>query len=1111
MHVITQSCVLFLWMYMLTFVKSQECTLEQFLKGPLFDSNFDTTDLDARYSGGKQVRVSCNVGFTGFFKLICVEGKWQSRGTRCQPKSCGHPGDAQFADFHLEKGDDFVFGSQVVYTCHKGYQMVSRTNYRRCMAEGWDGVVPVCEAQQCPVIHVDNNVQVNGDPEEATYGNVVRFSCKSKSEILSGSPEMYCDENGEWSGQIPKCQAITCTVPNIENGYVPGNIQEYKEHEVLHYECNAGYKRAEERPSKCIKLGIRAEWSPTPACEEIKCKLTLPPVEGTRYEPTHRNLFSPGDTLRVICGEKYWISTSQDASAVTTCKDNGEWTIRPVCQEVRCSNQRPQHVQSWQVNWWQRIGLGDTVSYWCRDGYRRTGGATWATCTRGGWNPDPLCQEITCDRQDVPNAKIITNYKQTYKNYERASYECEEGYRGRFTLTCVERGWHGNAQCTEITCDRREYRNTEIVGSSKYKYRFNDQVQYICKNGHEGSFNMTCKETGWIGSPDCTKRQCKKLNIDHAYITRNEKETYSHNERVQYACTHERGKVFTTTCEQSVWTGAQKCAACPTPEVRHGFAVGPYNGTVYYTCDEGYKLFSKGWWAEAKCNDGEWSGFELCIENEKCGKIPVIPNANVTSPSREDQSYRITCKEGYTAQVEHFTCRQGKWHFGGYSHKTICTPNANLCSPPPKVANAVVVTPYQRDFLPESTVMYTCRNKYTLIDGENTIRCIDGKWETKDIKCTVKPCELPDDTPNGYYQIIRGEEFVFGTTIKYFCDEGYQMVSKVDTRTCLLDKWTNHVPTCEPLSCDPPPADIGVIVKGIPENDNPILPDRFLTFSCDDPGKYLNGSSVLICGRDGQWDNPLPSCEDITCEAGVMPPHLNVAGLPPANETMKIGHKLQFSCKDQYTMEGSAESECLQTGQWSVTFPTCSENCKVTGVSGSVLFSPRVRVNQIKSKGEKLTFRCRRRGDFLQGKAVVTCLADGQWSDPFPTCGAPLGCGRPPSLLDGDIKTSLQFQYRHNDWVEYICQSYYTMEGRPYKTCINGEWTGQMRCLKPCTVDRDAMNAHNIAFRYTYDDKLYSAHNDEIEFMCKRGRTLVGRYGLRQKCVDGVIHLPTCQ
>ena len=61
-------------------------------------------------------------------------------------------------------------------------------------------------AQQCPVINVDNNVQVNGDPEEATFGNVVRFSCKSNTEILFGPTEIYCDESGSWSGEAPKCK-----------------------------------------------------------------------------------------------------------------------------------------------------------------------------------------------------------------------------------------------------------------------------------------------------------------------------------------------------------------------------------------------------------------------------------------------------------------------------------------------------------------------------------------------------------------------------------------------------------------------------------------------------------------------------------------------------------------------------------------------------------------------------------------------------------------------------------------------------------------------------------------------------------------------------------------
>lgn len=53
--------------------------------------------------------------------------------------------------------------------------------------------------------------------------------------------------------------------------------------------------------------------------------------------------------------------------------------------------------------------------------------------------------------------------------------------------------------------------------------------------------------------------------------------------------------------------------ACLQPDVLHGFAVGPVHDTLYYTCDEGYKLATKGWWGEAKCIDGLWFGLEQCV------------------------------------------------------------------------------------------------------------------------------------------------------------------------------------------------------------------------------------------------------------------------------------------------------------------------------------------------------------------------------------------------------------------------------------------------------------------------------------------------------------------
>ncbi|XP_041646762.1 complement factor H-related protein 2-like [Cheilinus undulatus] len=123
----------------------------------------------------------------------------------------------------------------------------------------------------------------------------------------------------------------------------------------------------------------------------------------------------------------------------------------------------------------------------------------------------------------------------------------------------------------------------------------------------------------------------------------------------------------------------------------------------------------------------------------------------------------------------------------------------------------------------------------------------------------------------------------------------------------------------------------------------------------------------------------------------------------------------------------------------------------------------------------------------------------------------PLGCGRPPLLIDGDVRETMKPQYNHNERVEYMCQSLYTMEGHPYRTCINGEWTGSMRCRKPCIVTAETISKYNIHFRYTLANKLFLSHNDAVTFSCTEGRQPVASQSMRQRCADGVVNFPTCQ
>lgn len=160
-----------------------------------------------------------------------------------------------------------------------------------------------------------------------------------------------------------------------------------------------------------------------PTNAEIKCKLPEP-LSGTRYQPSSRNLFEPGETVAVTCGETYWISEQHFRSVRTECKEDGQWTIDPVCKgrqrqimtlfvvhetvamiinvmliyvrslsfipEVICTRQ-DRFVTYWG-SYWPPVTLGQSESYRCRDNYKSPDGKNRATCTRYGWSPNPLCQ-----------------------------------------------------------------------------------------------------------------------------------------------------------------------------------------------------------------------------------------------------------------------------------------------------------------------------------------------------------------------------------------------------------------------------------------------------------------------------------------------------------------------------------------------------------------------------------------------------------------------------------------------------------------------------------------------------------------------------------------------
>ncbi|XP_051803295.1 complement factor H-like [Acanthochromis polyacanthus] len=353
----------------------------------------------AEYQEGDVIHFTCESGYISDHtsKYVCTGAGWLAvRRGMCY--SCSVLPDVPHAHVTDEtRKAEYQEGDVIHFTCEPGYTSELTIKYV-CASEGWLAVSQGLCYYPCQVGKMHPRLFVAGLPptnEIIKTGHKLQFQC-SNDLTLNGSEEIECLQTGQWSAPFPTCSGIKCRVPLIEHGVVLGSVQEYQENQVLNYRCDPRYKCAEERQSRCMKVGTKAEWSPTPACEKIKCEVRLPALE--EFEPAYRSVFSPGDTLRVFCGEKHWIVDHQTTSAQTTCQSDGTWSIRPLCQEVICRNERDPRVYSWGVNWYDQKKLGDSVYYRCRYGYQSTSRTNQATCTRDGWTPKPLCQETAANR-----------------------------------------------------------------------------------------------------------------------------------------------------------------------------------------------------------------------------------------------------------------------------------------------------------------------------------------------------------------------------------------------------------------------------------------------------------------------------------------------------------------------------------------------------------------------------------------------------------------------------------------------------------------------------------------------------------------------------------------
>ncbi|XP_073701023.1 complement factor H-related protein 2-like [Garra rufa] len=336
---------------------------------------------------------------------------------------------------------------------------------------------------------------------------------------------------------------------------------------------------------------------------------------------------------------------------------------------------------------------------------------------------------------------------------------------------------------------------------------------------------------------------------------------------------------------------------------------------------------------------------------------------------------------------------------------------------------------------------------------------------------------------------------------------------------CLSNgKWDHSYPNCGAVTCPLNATENNIKMEQFPDFEGPVKPGYNLTFSCNGQGLILKGHREITCQSNGEWSSPFPKCEEVTCKEEQL---INVdilTGHPDIVSPYKPGHILVFRCTDvNLKMHGQQIIECLSNGKWDYPFPKCGETCSLQwSTTEGLKIEGLPDIREPVKPGHKLTFSCTGEVMRLNGQREITCKSDGTWTAPFPKCtGQNSGkCGKPPRVNNSDIIAMEKKEYNTGERVEYLCFDKHTMDIHSpfsrYLTCQQGEWIGQIKCLKPCTVTEEIMDRRGIQLRWIEQQKMVIPHDNHISFSCQSGKVSVG-VDLRQKCNDGDMTLPNCE
>ncbi|XP_027287231.1 CUB and sushi domain-containing protein 3 isoform X2 [Cricetulus griseus] len=755
----------------------------------------------SHYEYKTKVVFSCDPGYHGLgpASIECLpNGTWSWRTERpyCQIISCGELPTPPNGN---KIGTQTSYGSTAIFTCDVGFMLVGSA-VRECLSSGlWSGSETRCLAGHCGIPELIVNGQVIG--ENYGYRDTVVYQCNPGFRLI-GSSVRICQQDHNWSGQLPSCVPVSCGHPGSPiYGRTSGNGFNFND--VVTFSCNVGYLMQGPTKAQCQ---ANRQWShPPPVCKVVNCSDPGIPANSKRESKIEHGNFTYGTVVFYDCNPGYFLF----GSSVLICQPNGQWDKPlPECIMIDCGHPGipPNAVLSGE-----KYTFGSTVHYSCT-GKRSLLGQASRTCQLNGhWSgSQPHCSGDTTGTCGDPGTPGHGSRQESdFRTKSTVRFACDPGYilYGSEERTCLSNGsWTGRQpECKAVQCG-----NPGTTANGKV-FRidgttFSSSVIYSCMEGYtlSGPSVRQCTANGtWSGSlPNCTIISCGDPGV-------------------------------------------------PANGLRYGddFVVGQ---NVSYICQPGYTMELNGSRVRMCTTNGTWSGVMPTCRAVTCSAPPQISNGRLEG-TNFDWGFSISyiCSAGYELSFPAVLTCVGNGTWSGEVPQ--CLPK--FCGDPGVPSQG---KREGKSFIYQSEVSFSCNSPFILVGSSTRLCQADGTWSGSSPHC-IEPTRTSCDNPGVPRHGSQNNTFGFqvGSVVQFHCKKGHLLQGST-TRTCLPDlTWSGIQPECLPHSCKQPesPAHANVVGMDLPSHGYTLI------YTCQ-PGFFLaGGTEHRVCRSDNTWTGKVPVCE----------------------------------------------------------------------------------------------------------------------------------------------------------------------------------------------------------------------------------------------------------